>query len=202
VIKQRSLQKLQEVLHEYEREIDVRARNLEHLKQHVAHLRNLIEFTQATASEGAERAPEAPRERSRAQPTKAARNALVDILREAGHPMHSRDLLQELYLRGVEVTGRDPATSVRSYLSHDTRFVSRGQGLWDLASRVNGARPDLAGPSVAAQPPRGPRGVELFEHEVADEPPDPEPDPPADDWPTEEWIAAHEPQDELATAPF
>jgi hypothetical protein len=187
MIRPRSMQKLQDAMQDLEREVAVRTEALAQLKMHVQQLRELIAFVSATADDGAGASPLSTQPRSRMQPTKVARNALFEILREASGPKHSRDLLKQLQERGVEIGGKDPANNVRSYLSHDTRFVSCGQGLWGLRSRANGMRPassphpEVGSPlSDSAASPR----IVVAEPDPMEPPPDPSLDDgdPADDW--------------------
>lgn len=207
----RTVKSLQDALREVEREVEVRARDLEQRRQHAQSLRQMIAFygaqEEATARDEAAAAGgdgAARMVRAAPQDTKVARNALYEILRETGRPMHYRVLLDALIARGVRVEGKDPGNNVRSHLSHDGRFVPVGGGVWDLASRAAAPRETpVAAPAVAPQPV-SPRGAGFFAPEDEDEADDalPQPDPPADEWLTDDWIAAHEPQEELAEVPF
>ena len=119
-----TLRLLQDALQAMEREIAG-------LQQEADQLRQMILRRTETDADG----HPAPRMRAtRARPTKAARNALVTILRDAGRPLHYNELTELLAAQGVVVGGRDPRASVRSHLSHDERFVPLGRGRWGLAS--------------------------------------------------------------------
>lgn len=69
-----------------------------------------------------------------AAPAKQLRNAMVDILREAGVPLHYTEIGKRLIDRGVTVPGKNPSRNVNAHLSNDDRFDRRGGGEWGLAS--------------------------------------------------------------------
>ena len=154
-----SLQKLREALGELERDLEQRSRELAELRQRVAPLREMVNYFGMRVAES----PAAP-----SPPARTARNALVEILREAETPLHYRQLLELLRQRGVMVGGQDAAASVRSHLSHDERFVPVGNGLWDLTAR---ARPKPADSATSAPPPvQAPYGGSAPARDVTDQP--------------------------------
>lgn len=166
MVSQMSVQKLQDVLEDLDWDIAERAKQLEALRQHAAQLRAALTFLQGPAyterqaqlvtEEVVEREALA---RPRPQPNKSVRNTLLEILREQGGPLHYRELTEMLFARGLVMGGRDPQGTVRSYLSHDDRFMPVGQGRWDLVSRQEGVQrgfniigPQLPPPGLLTQP--------------------------------------------------
>lgn len=150
--RQKTIQGLQDAMQLLKREEENKSRALAETRQRIEELQRLIHHITA-ASEDVTEVSGVPA-RGRSQPTKEVRNAMVDILKEAGRPMHSVDLLKALTDRGHKIVGIDPANNVRAYLSNDDRFLPVGRGLWDLASRVRSSaiatvdattRHDLAG---------------------------------------------------------
>src|SRR5438874_115537 len=118
---------LQDALRDVEREIELRANDLDLRRQHAQTLRGLIAFYGTEAEgEAPQAAPPSARQSGSRAPrgeAKVARNAMYNILRLAERPMHSRDLLSALKEQGIVVAGQDPINNVRSHLSHDTRFI-------------------------------------------------------------------------------
>lgn len=166
------VQQMQEALDGLEQVIDARARELAEMKDTVARMRNLIDSLQRGVDEA-----DVPLETlsARLPPTKSVRNAIADILRDAGAPLHYRIIAEQLQQRGIKFGSRDPLGNVRSHLSHDERFVTLGQGRWDLASRQLRGRGGVgAGGSahLATFPPptslaRGPEQTPLTSTSVA-----------------------------------
>ena len=70
-------------------------------------------------------------------PAKSLRNAMEEILNDAGEPMHYGAIHDELIARGVPVSGRDPKKNVSAHLSNDDRFVAVGSGKWGLRRWAN-----------------------------------------------------------------
>jgi hypothetical protein len=77
----------------------------------------------------------------------------LDILSD-GRRRQSKELVDELQKRGVEVGGRDPVNNLAAYLSPDERFDSkRSEGGWGLVLRPKKGGPNDVGAS------KGPVGV-------------------------------------------
>ena len=61
------------------------------------------------------------------------RNAAVEIIRHAGHPMETRPLVRALSDQGIEVTGKDPVVTLSGALSRSTELEMRGRSVgWAL----------------------------------------------------------------------
>ena len=156
------------------------------LAKAVEHLEGVIEHLGANASE-----PE-----MLSQPAKTVRNAMLDIFREHGAPLHYKDLHRLLLERNVEVNGKDPARTVGAHLSNDQRFKSLGAGFWGLDSwpaSVNAIRPAKGSPGATngrapkrAPEPDGADGAPVRQI-ASSEPPPSEPDPPDDPGPFDDY---------------
>ncbi|MDP9370807.1 MAG: winged helix-turn-helix domain-containing protein [Chloroflexota bacterium] len=151
----RTAKNLQDSLRDVERDVQECTARLEQLRQYANWLRQMIAFYDDSEDgaatdvvDGSALRRSSVGLRTPPQAAKVARNALFEILRDAGRPMHSRDLLASLEERGVQVVGKDPVNNVRSHLSHDTRFRSVGGGEWDLASRSRAAGPNTVPPAI------------------------------------------------------
>lgn len=77
---------------------------------------------------------EAQAETINSAPVKNLRNEMVQILRDAGKPLHYTELRNQLETRGLTINGVDKAKTVGAHLSNDTRFKKLGKGMWALAS--------------------------------------------------------------------
>jgi hypothetical protein len=71
---------------------------------------------------------------TRTAPAKEVRNAMWEILKHEGKPLHFKDIYDRLIEHGVRVAGKEPARNVGAHLSADERFRSLGQGRWGLQS--------------------------------------------------------------------
>lgn len=76
--------------------------------------------------------PPAPRTRVVNPPTKAVVDVAIEILRHRGHPMSRRALHESLWMRGVEVKGRDPVKTLGTILwrANDRMVQLEGFGYW------------------------------------------------------------------------
>lgn len=66
-------------------------------------------------------------------------DAVISVLEEAGSPLHTRELLDKLLARGVEVGGKDPASTLSARLSRSSKLLNnRLKGWWirELADDV------------------------------------------------------------------
>lgn len=72
-----------------------------------------------------------PAERPEGEP-KQLRNAIHDLLREVGEPLHYREMLARLQERGVAINGKSPTRTLSAHLSNDFRFLPVGDGKWGL----------------------------------------------------------------------
>ena len=75
----------------------------------------------------------APRVRSRAAPgaMEQTKNAVTEILREKRRAMQTRELLELVRSRGVEVGGNDPVATLSARLSNADEFeLHKGFGWW------------------------------------------------------------------------
>ncbi len=69
-----------------------------------------------------------------APPAKVIRNTMLEILQEAGKPIHYGEIFDNLVSRGISVPGKDPRRNVGAHLSIDDRFEKQGGGMWGLKS--------------------------------------------------------------------
>jgi len=63
-------------------------------------------------------------------PIEAAR----DVLEELGKPTHYRELATKVLASGIFISGQDPAATLLSKMSRDSRFKRYGRGLYGLTS--------------------------------------------------------------------
>lgn len=63
-------------------------------------------------------------------PIEAAR----DVLEKLGKPTHYRELTTKVLARGIFLSGQDPAATLLSKMSRDSRFKRYGRGLYGLTS--------------------------------------------------------------------
>ena len=65
---------------------------------------------------------------------------VVEILREAGNPMHFRDIYKEFEARGGSMGGKDPANNLLTKYYKDPRLTRVARGTYALADSVSGSR--------------------------------------------------------------
>ena len=74
--------------------------------------------------------------RARETDVRSTRNAVVDIIRERGEPMHfRRDIYPLLVRAGYEIGGKDPANTLLSRIINDERLCRTAPGVYYLAAR-------------------------------------------------------------------
>lgn len=58
-----------------------------------------------------------------------------EVLRETGHPLHFKDMLPLVIVRGAVIGGKNPADTLRAYIQRDRRFrrVPGERGVYQLA---------------------------------------------------------------------
>lgn len=96
---------------------------------------------------------------TRAVPPKSLRNAMWEILKEEGSPLHFKEIYERLKARGIQVAGKEPDRNVGAHLSADERFKSLGQGMWGLASRpAKEVEPSRGGGAAQEKPDGVPSG--------------------------------------------
>ncbi len=78
---------------------------------------------------------------------------VADVLRDAGEPLHTSEILTRLTAKGVAVTGQRPATNIAATLFRNPRFINTGGNVWALAEVPT---PDQEPPPT---PPSSPEGV-------------------------------------------
>ena len=72
----------------------------------------------------------------------STRDAVVDLIRENGAPMHYRDdIYPRLVQAGHEIGGKDPVNTLLSRIFNDARLRRTGPGMYELAA--SGASPAL-----------------------------------------------------------
>lgn len=127
------------------------------LEQYAEHLRGVLKFAPPTEAQDQGRQERA----SATFKMTPVREEAERILREAGEPLHYREIHRRLVERGIEVRGKDPARTVGAQLSaDDERFYSIGAntGKWALVEwkALPPHSPIL--PTTARRPPdAGPR---------------------------------------------
>ena len=148
--------------------IAIAQRELDALEAKRATLQEII----LLASSMAASKPEPSQATKMAPTTLQTYDAVRDILRENGAPMRPAVLLREVLRRGVEVSGKRPASTLSARLSNASEFQSvPGLGWWFADEPVpdnEGAEEDsLQGASSAPNPKTGdPNGAALEPHDL------------------------------------
>jgi len=66
--------------------------------------------------------------------SKAPIEAARDVLEKLGKPTHYRELATKILDSGIFISGQDPAATLLSKMSRDSRFKRYGRGLYGLTS--------------------------------------------------------------------
>lgn len=83
-------------------------------------------------------------------------DGVIAILTEVGEPLNTRDLIEPLRQKGVEVGGQDPVSTLSARLSRAPRLHNiRGKGWW-MREATDDASPEQVSSSVEDQPPSSP----------------------------------------------
>lgn len=77
------------------------------------------------------------------------RGAIVDILTDAGMPLHYEEIYRRLTARGVKVGGWNPITSMIANMTGDRRLCKSGDGEWSLVRWNESAELPTATPTPA-----------------------------------------------------
>lgn len=131
-------------------------------------------------------APEtAPRHGRTAGISHAAVEGTIELLRAAGKPLHTRDLLTELAARGVVVGGANPVANLSGFLSREKQRLANsrtyGWSLREARAADHAAAPDpsvspngtptLADPNESQAAPADDAGSARASRPARDDPP-------------------------------
>jgi len=90
---------------------------------------------------------------------KAAAREVITVLRERGQPVHTKELLDILRARGIEIAGRNPVTNLSGYLSRSPELTADRAAGWSLAewsrSQIRGGKAWPINHSVRDRKPKG-----------------------------------------------
>ncbi|MBV9101905.1 MAG: hypothetical protein JO198_12790 [Candidatus Dormibacteraeota bacterium] len=114
-------------------EIAMREERLRRLAAEAAQIRSLLELH--SPEWGRDFFLQRPAEAFGDRTAPAWRSAVVEMLTQAGEPMHYREIAAALTKSGQGLGGQDPAETLLAALSRDTGFVRPARGLYWLADR-------------------------------------------------------------------
>ena len=89
---------------------------------------------------------------------KELRNRAYDLLKGVGHPLLYTQVHDILDAMGVEIGGQSPPQNVIAHMSGDSRFETKGNGLWGLsewseATPANSPAVTIHQPTTQPTPP-------------------------------------------------
>jgi hypothetical protein len=69
------------------------------------------------------------------------RDAAFSVVKEAGRPVHYRQICTALRDQGVEISGKDPAATLLTFITRDARLERVGRGIYGIAGQAPRPRP-------------------------------------------------------------